>query len=122
MRYHLVPGKWLQLGSKRRCWRTECRPRGTGISGHSITQNCHLLFDIDTADTCLEAEVGELLHGQPDVPAGRVEDVGDAEVAEVSHVLHRPAAGQQVPRQHLTLSTLQHLKPLTFRTFRYCDS
>ena len=83
---------------------------------------CYLISIQQTADTCLEAEVGELLHGQPDVPAGRVEDVGDSEVAKVSHVLHRPAAGQQVPRQHLTLSTLQHLKPLTFRTFRYCDS
>ena len=106
MRYHLVPGKWLQLGSKRRCWRRECRPRGTGISRYSITHNYHLSFDVGTADTCLEAEVGELLHGQPDVPAGRVEDVGDAEVAEVSHVLHRPPAGQQVARQHLTLPTL----------------
>lgn len=49
----------------------------------------------------VQPEVGQLLHGEPDVPGGGVDDVRHPEISEVRDILRCLAAGQQDPGQDL---------------------
>ena len=49
----------------------------------------------------VQPEVGQLLHGQPDVPGGGVDDVGHPEIPEIGNILRCLPAGQKNPRHDL---------------------
>ena len=46
-------------------------------------------------------EIGQLLHRQPDVPGGGVDDVRHAELLDVLHILYRLPVSQDEAGHHL---------------------
>ena len=66
----------------------------------------------------LHPEVGQLLYWQPDVPGGRVDDVSDAQLPDVLHVLDRlpiseDEAWDDLVTVHSDLQSLRERKRLT---------
>ena len=63
-------------------------------------------------------EIGQLLHRQPDVPGGGVDDVRHAELLDVLHILYRlpvsqDEAGDDLVTVHSDLQSLRERKMLT---------